>query len=136
MVVLDQVTDPQRRAGYCARRRPSARSPWCSRARRTPVTSALAKPLGRPRTAASRTRSSISHAHSTDEASGFWVCGLEANAQQTLADLDLAIGRGRARLEGGGMRRLYASVATISRDCRPAARRRRSMSPAPRDRPL
>ena len=109
MVVLDQVTDP-RNVGAVVRASAAfgALAVVLAVHGAPPVTGALAKAASGALEQLPLVRVvNLARALDRLKQSGFWVCGLEANAQQTLADLDLgdrvAVVLGS---EGGGMRLL------------------------------
>ena len=109
MVVLDQVTDP-RNVGAVLRAAAAfgALAVVLAVHGAPPVTGALTKAASGALEQLPLVRVvNLARALDRLKQSGFWVCGLEANAQQTLADLDLgdrvAVVLGS---EGGGMRRL------------------------------
>jgi len=109
MVVLDQVTDP-RNVGAVLRAAAAfgALAVVLAVHGAPPVTGALAKAASGALEQLPLVRVvNLARALDRLKQSGFWVCGLEANAPQTLATLDLgdrvAIVLGS---EGGGMRRL------------------------------
>src|SRR6267378_7299527 len=109
MVVLDQVTDP-RNIGAVLRAAAAfgALAVVLAVHGAPPVTGALAKAASGALEQLPLVRVvNLARALDRLKQSGFWVCGLEANAQQTLADLELghqvAVVLGS---EGGGMRRL------------------------------
>jgi 23S rRNA (guanosine2251-2'-O)-methyltransferase len=109
IVVLDQVTDP-RNVGAVLRSAAAfgAFAVVLAVHGAPPVTGALAKAASGALEQVPLVRV-VNLARTLDrlKQSGFWVCGLEANAQQTLADLELgdrvAVVLGS---EGGGMCRL------------------------------
>src|SRR5439155_14272623 len=109
MVVLDQVTDP-RNVGAVLRAAAAfgALAVVLAVHGAPPVTGALAKAASGALEQVPLVRVvNLARALDRLKLSGFWICGLEATARQTLADLDLgdrvAVVLGS---EGGGMRRL------------------------------